>query len=88
MWGKAMKRLILAVLVICLLFTGCGVIHDTKGAGDDVPTTELDLSSLDAEGSTKKAAIYFLNSANGTLTADPRFITVEQNTNPARRADQ
>ena len=86
MWGKAMKRLILAVLVICLLFTGCGVIHDTKGAGDDVPTTELDLSSLDAEGSTKKAAIYFLNSANGTLTADPRFITVEQNTNPAEAA--
>lgn len=86
MWGKTMKRLILAVLALCMLLSGCGVIRDTKGTGKDVPTSELDLSSLDVGGSTKKAAIYFLNSTNGTLTADPRFITVEQDTNPAEAA--
>lgn len=86
MWGKTMKRLILAVLAICMLLSGCGVIRDTKGTGKDVPTSELDLSNLDVGGSTKKAAIYFLNSTNGTLTADPRFITVEQDTNPAEAA--
>ncbi len=86
MWGKKMKRLILAVLAVCILLSGCGVIHDTKGAGKDVPTSELDLSSHDVGGSTKKAAVYFLNGTNGTLTADPRFIMVEQDTNPAEAA--
>jgi len=85
MWGKMMKRLIPVVIALGILLSGCGVIHDSKGAGQDVPASELDLKSLDMLGSTKKAAVYFLN-ANGTLTADPRFITVEQNTNPAEAA--
>jgi len=88
MWGKKMKRLILTVLAACILLSGCGVIQDSKGAGQQVPVSELDLSGIDMLGSTKKAAVYFLNSANGTLTADPRFITVEQDTNPAEAAIQ
>jgi|GEM_PF-1035992 len=86
MWGEKMKRLVIAVLIACMLLSGCGVIHDSMGTGRQVPSSELDLSGLDMLGSTKKAAVYFLNSANGTLTADPRTLRVEQNTNPAEAA--
>jgi spore germination protein GerM len=34
-------------------------------------------------GSTKKAAVYFLNSEGRTLTADLRLLSVEQDLNPA-----
>ncbi len=84
MWGKTMKRFCAAVTAACLLLlSGCGVIQDSKGTGRDVPVSTLNMNDVDSMGSTKKAAVYFLNSEGRTLTADLRLLSVEQDLNPA-----
>ncbi len=74
------------MLAACILLSGCGVIQDSKGAGRDVPVSTLDMSGIDAMVSTKKAAVYFLNSESRTLTADLRLLNVQQDINPAEAA--
>jgi spore germination protein GerM len=81
-----MKRLIAAAAAICMLFAGCGVINDSKEYGRHIPTSEIDTSDLGEPGRVEKLAIYFLNSATGTLTAEIRNIVIEENTNPAEAA--
>lgn len=81
-----MKRLFAWLLAVCLLCTGCGVIRDAKGVGEKVPVRTLDISRIDSMGSTKKAAVYFLNSDSLTLTADLRLLNVQQDINPAEAA--
>lgn len=71
---------------MCLLCAGCGVIRDAKGVGASVPVSTLDTNRLDSMGSTKKAAVYFLNSDSLTLTADLRLLNVQQDINPAEAA--
>lgn len=81
-----MKRWTVWILSACLLLSGCGVIQDSKGVGQEVPVSSLDLSGIDSLGSTKKAAVYFLNSTSRTLTADLRLLNIRQDANPAAAA--
>ncbi len=83
-----MRRLSACVLAVCMLLSGCGVIQDSKGAGREVPVSTLDLAGMDTMLSTKKAAVYFLNSESHTLTADLRLLNVKQDKNPAEAAVQ
>lgn len=71
-----------------MLLTGCGVIQDSRGVGREVPVSTLDLSAIDEMVSTKKAAVYFLNSESPTLMADVRLLNVQQDKNPAEAAVQ
>ena len=81
-----MRRVTACALAVCLLLSGCGVIQDSKGAGREVPVSALDLSGIDSMVSSKKAAVYFLNSESHTLTADLRMLNVPQGQNPAEAA--
>ncbi len=83
-----MKRFFAWVLALCMLLSGCGVIQDAKGAGREIPGGTLDLSGIDSMVSTKKAAVYFLNSETQTLTADVRLLNIKQDRNPAETAVQ
>lgn len=78
----------MCALAVCLLLSGCGVIQDATGVGGEVPVSTLDLSGIDSMVSTKKAAVYFLNSDSHSLTADLRLLSVQQDTNPAQAAVQ
>ncbi len=78
-----MKKMICYALAACLLLSGCGVISDSNSTGTKVPTSVLDLSELSESGRMDTYAIYFLNSSNNTLTAEPRKLNIKQDTNPA-----
>ncbi|MDD5016836.1 MAG: GerMN domain-containing protein [Eubacteriales bacterium] len=77
-----MKRFVSAVLAICFVFCGCGVIKENSEIGAYVPVSELDMSNNEYQGRVEKSAVYFLN-PSGTLTAELRTIVIGQDTNPA-----
>ena len=81
-----MKRILTAVVGICILFCGCGVIKDNNEVGSYVSTSKLDMSENTTLGRVEKAALYFLNETSGTLTAELRQLVIGQDVNPAEVA--
>ncbi len=87
MWGIDMaKRLIFAVLAVCVFLCGCGVIRESGKRGETIPVSELDLSELEYYGRVDKSALYFYNETSSTLTAELRTLVIEQDANPAEAA--
>ncbi len=78
-----MKRFIAAAAALCMLLAGCGVIKDTGEYGEYIPTNKIDTSSMGEKGRAEKTAVYFINAAGGTLTAEIRNIVIGEDTNPA-----
>jgi spore germination protein GerM len=84
-----MKRFVAAATAVVVLLAGCGVIRESNKAGAIVSTSVLDMSANEDTGRVlTSAAVYFLNETSKTLTAEPRRLVVETDTNPARAAVQ
>ena len=81
-----MKRILAAVLAAALLLSGCGVIQDNNQTGAYVSTSVLDLSANTDTGRVLTSAVYFYNDTSKTLTAEPRTLIVDTDTNPAQIA--
>jgi len=81
-----MKRLIAAAAALCILAGGCGVINDNNEPGRKIPAGTLQPVETEYTGKVEKVAVYFLNGASGTLTAEVRTVVIGQDTNPAEVA--
>lgn len=82
-----MKKVLAAVLAAGLLLSGCGVIRDNDQVGAYVSTSVLDMTQKGDTGRVlTSAAVYFYNDTSKTLTAEPRKLIVETDTNPAEVA--
>lgn len=78
-----MKRTVAAAAALCLLLAGCGVINDNGEYGKYIPTSEINTSDLGEPGRVEKMAIYFMNGAGTSLTAEIRNIVIGEDANPA-----
>ncbi len=81
-----MKRMVAAVLALCVLLCGCGVIRENNRPGAIVSTSVLDMGDNEDTGRVVTPAVYFLNGSSRTLTAEPRRLIVATGTNPAEVA--
>lgn len=81
-----MKRLIIVLIIVCLLMSGCGVIREDDTIGTYVPTSKLDIQTDDNAGRVEKSAVYFLNKTGDTLTAEIRILISDKDANPAEIA--
>lgn len=81
-----MKKLIAAVLALCMLLSGCGVIHENNKEGRQIPAATLIAINDNSTGSAEKLAVYFYNNTSKTLTAEVRTAVIDQDTNPAEIA--
>ncbi len=82
-----MKKFFAAVLALCIIFSGCGVIKENNEPGEYIPAGEINIGDS-AYLRIEKSAIYFLNKASDTLTAELRSLAVKQDTNPGEAAVQ
>ena len=81
-----MKRIVAALLVVCMVLSGCGVIRETDETGAIVSTDVLDMSANEDTGRVMTSAVYFYNATSKTLTAEPRRLVVKTDDNPAEAA--
>lgn len=81
-----MKKFFAFVVAICFVFCGCGVIKENNTPGEYIPTSEIDIEDGEYLKHVEKLAVYFLNDASDTLTAELRPLVIQQDTNPAEAA--
>lgn len=83
-----MKKIVFLAIAAFLLLSGCGVIKENAATGASVAVSELNMSDNQYPGRVDTTAVYFLNEASGTLTAELRMLVIDQDANPAEVAVQ
>jgi len=81
-----MKKIVICIVSVCLLFSGCGVIKEADEIGKAVPVSKIELQESESRFRVQKSAVYFYNESSDTLTAEIRNLIIGQDENPAKAA--